>query len=59
MADPNQPTFDYAEDGPKNWVSGFVVLNIRDNFLLMPEFVKVHKAGEYEWRGKIHTVDYP
>jgi predicted phosphodiesterase len=59
MADPNQTTFDYAEDGPKNWVSGFVVLNIRDNFLLMPEFVKVHKAGQYEWRGEIHKVDYP
>lgn len=59
MADPNQPTFDYANDSPKNWTSGFVVAHIRDNFLLTPEFVKVHKAGEYEWRGDIHKVDYP
>ena len=59
MADPHQPTFDYAQDGPKNWVSGFVVLNIRDNFLLTPEFVKVHTPGEYEWRGQIHQVDHP
>ena len=59
MADPNQASFDYAEDGPKNWVSGFAVLHIRDNFLLTPEFVKVHQPGEYEWRGNIHTVDNP
>ena len=58
MADPNQPTFDYAYDGPKNWTSGFVVAHIRDNFLLTPEFVKVHKPGEYEWRGDIHKVKY-
>ena len=37
----------------------FLVAHIRDNFLLTPEFVKVHKAGEYEWRGEIHKVDYP
>ena len=56
MANPHQPTFDYSEDGPKNWVSGFVVLTIKDGFLLSPEFVKVHKAGEYEWRGQIWKV---
>ena len=58
MADPHQPSFDYAEDTPKNWVSGFVMLTVRDNFLLTPEFVKVHKPAEYEWRGEIHKVDY-
>lgn len=56
MADINQPTFDYANDAPKNWVSGFVVLTVRDNFLLTPEFVKVHKPAEYEWRGEIHRI---
>ena len=61
MAEPHQPTFDYAEDAPKNWSSGFAVLTIKNNFLLQPEFVRVHghhAAGEYEWRGDIHRVDY-
>jgi len=61
MAEPHQPTFDYAEDAPKNWSSGFAVLSIKNNFLLQPEFVRVHsrhEVGEYEWRGEIHRVDY-
>ena len=60
MAEPNQPTFDYAEDAPKNWSSGFALLSIKKNWLLQPEFVRVHsqhEAGEYEWRGEIHKVD--
>lgn len=58
MADIHQASFEYAEDGPKNWTSGCVVLSIRDNFLLTPEFVKVHVPGEYEWRGEIHKVKW-
>lgn len=57
MADPNQPTFDYTEDSPKNWTSGFVVLTVKDNFLLTPEFVKSHRPGEYEWRGAMYQID--
>jgi hypothetical protein len=60
MAEPNQPTFDYAEDAPKNWSSGFALLSIKKNWLLQPEFVRIHsqhEAGEYEWRGEIHKVD--
>jgi predicted phosphodiesterase len=61
MAEPNQPTFDYTEDSPKNWSSGFAVLSIKNNYLLQPEFVRIHgyhEAGEYEWRGEIHRVEY-
>ena len=57
MADIHQSSFDYAEDNPRPWVSGYVVLTVRDNFLLTPELVKVHNPGEYEWRGDIHKVD--
>jgi hypothetical protein len=37
-------------------VCGFVVLTVKDGFLLSPEFVKVHKAGEYEFRGQIKKM---
>ena len=51
----------YTEDGSKELVvSGFAVLSIKNNFLLQPEFVRIHgyhAAGEYEWRGEIHKVD--
>ena len=59
MADIHQDSFLYTDDSPKNWSSGWAVLTIKNNWLLQPEFVRVHSPGEYEFRGAIHTVNYP
>jgi len=56
MQEPNASAFEYAEDSPKNWVSGFAVITIRDGVLLMPEFVRVHKPGVYEFQGDLREV---
>ena len=56
MQEPNASAFEYAEDSPKNWVSGFAVITIRDGVLLMPEFVRVHKPGVYEFQGDLREI---
>lgn len=56
MQEPNAAAFEYAEDSPKNWVSGFAVITIRDGVLLMPEFVRVHKPGVYEFQGDLREI---
>ena len=56
MQEPNASAFDYAEDSPKNWVSGFAVITIRGGSLLMPQFVRVHEPGFYEFNGDIRSV---
>jgi predicted phosphodiesterase len=58
LADPMSSTFEYAEDGPKDWRSGFVMLSFDQGRMLMPELIMVsnEQAGEYEFRGKIHQV---
>jgi predicted phosphodiesterase len=58
LADPMSSTFEYCEDSPKDWRSGFVVLSFDQGRMLMPELVMVsnEQAGEYEFRGKIHKV---
>ena len=56
MQEPNAAAFEYAEDSPKNWVSGFAVITIRNGVLLMPEFVRVHKPGVYEFQGDLREI---
>ena len=46
------PQYEYAEDNPRNWVSGFAVITFQDGQLLTPELVKVVDTGIYEFRGR-------
>lgn len=57
LAEPGGPQFiDYCEDNPTNWRSGFAVLTFHKGKLLWPEVVHVLGDGEYEFRGKVHTL---
>ncbi len=58
LADPMSATFEYCEDGPKDWRSGLVMLSFDQGRMLMPELIMVsnENTGEYEFRGKIHKV---
>lgn len=56
LADPFAPSFEYLEDGPRNWRSGFVVLTFRDGRLMWPELVAVVDEGRVEFRGEYHNV---
>jgi predicted phosphodiesterase len=58
LADPMSPTFEYCEDGPKDWRSGFVMLSFEQDRMLMPELIMVsdEQNGEFEFRGCINRV---
>jgi predicted phosphodiesterase len=58
LADPMSPTFEYCEDGPKDWRSGFVMLSFDQGRMLMPEMIMVsdEENGEFEFRGCINKV---
>lgn len=59
LAYPNAEQFlDYTEDNPKDWRSGFAILNFYNGRLLMPELVQVwdEDTGEVQFRGKIYKV---
>jgi len=58
LADPMSSTFEYCEDSPKDWRSGFVMLSFEQGRMLMPELVMVsdEQNGEYEFRGCINRV---
>jgi len=56
LADPFSSTFEYCEDSPKDWRSGFVMLSFDQGRMLMPELVMVCGEDEYEFRGSIHKV---
>lgn len=56
MADPFGPQFDYAEDNPRDWRSGWVVLNFCEGRLLWPEVVHVIDEGRVEFQGEIIEV---
>jgi predicted phosphodiesterase len=58
LADPMSSTFEYCEDSPKDWRSGFVMLSFDQGRMLMPELVMVSDEtnGEYEFRGCINRV---
>jgi predicted phosphodiesterase len=58
LADPMSPTFEYAEDNPLDWRSGFVMLSFDQGRMLMPELIMVsdEQNGEFEFRGCINKV---
>jgi predicted phosphodiesterase len=49
---------DYTEDNPKDWRSGFAILNFHQGQLLMPELVQVfnEQEGTVQFRGKVYKV---
>jgi hypothetical protein len=58
LAEPFGDQFVYAENSPRNWRSGFAVLNLIDGHLLMPELCMVSDLGTdlVEWRGELIDV---
>lgn len=56
MAETYGVQFEYTEDGPRNWIQGFVLVHFVDGRLMMPEFVSVVDVGKYEFRGEVHEV---
>ena len=56
LSDADASQFDYTEDNPKNWRSGFVVLTFHEGRMLMPELAQVCGDGEVEFRGKVWGV---
>lgn len=52
LADPDHDAFDYTEDNPTNWRSGFVVLTYKDGKLLWPDFCYV-MGGRAYYRGEL------
>lgn len=56
LADPDGAQFNYLEDNPRNWRSGFVVLTFREGRLLWPEVVHVVAPDTIEFRGQWITV---
>jgi len=56
LADPHGQQFNYTEDAPKDWMSGFVMLSFHNGRLLQPEMIRVWDEGQVEFRGKVHAV---
>jgi hypothetical protein len=56
MANLDDPAFEYAEDNPKNWRSGFAVLTFWQGKLMPPELCEVISEGIVYFRGKIIEV---
>lgn len=56
LADPYGIQFEYTEDNPKNWRSGFGVLTFKDGELLMPELVTVWDENTVQFRGELIKV---
>jgi hypothetical protein len=52
LSEPSFAQFDYGEDAPKNWGSGFAVLTFRRGELLPPEFCEVIKGTAF-FRGEV------
>lgn len=52
LADPYHDAFDYAEDNPRDWRSGFVVLTYKGGKLLWPETCYVDDGVAY-FRGEV------
>jgi hypothetical protein len=53
LADPYGPQFQYNEDSPVDWRSGFVVLSFRDGKMLYPQIAQVRSEGELEYKGDV------
>ncbi|MEI7758488.1 MAG: metallophosphoesterase [Bacteroidota bacterium] len=56
LADPMSSTFEYCEDTPKDWRSGFAMLSFVDGRLLQPELIIVSGEDEVEFRGCINKI---
>lgn len=56
LSDPYGPQYEYTEDNPVNWRSGFVVLNYHEGELLHPQLVSFREEGVVEYRGELLTV---
>ena len=56
LADPMSPTFEYCEDGPKDWRSGFVMLSFDEGRMLQPELIMVCGEDKVEFRGEILEI---
>jgi len=56
VADPYHQAFSYAEDNPRNWISGFAVLTFKDGKLLLPELCSVWSKNEVRFQGKIIKI---
>lgn len=56
LADPDGFMFDYTEDNPKNWRSGFAVLTFKGGKLLLPELVQVWDGDHVQFRGELIAV---
>lgn len=52
LSDPLGPQFDYLENNPTPWCSGFAVLTFRGGKLLPPELCEVHDGAAY-FRGEV------
>ncbi len=52
MADIYGPQFQYLEDNPRNWRSGFAVFTFKDGMLMPPELVTVLGPGVVAFRGE-------
>jgi hypothetical protein len=49
-------TFEYCEDSPKDWRSGFVMLSFAEGRMLMPELIMACGEDEVEFRGEILKI---
>jgi len=56
MANLDDPAFEYAEDSPKNWRSGFAVLTFWNGKLMPPELCEVISEGLVYFRGQVIKV---
>ncbi len=56
LAEPFGPQFDYLEDNPRDWRSGFVVLTFHKSRLLQPQLVSVIGEGLVDYCGQIIAV---
>lgn len=56
MANLDDPAFEYAEDNPRNWRSGFAVLTFWNGKLMPPELVEVISEGLVYFRGQVIEV---
>ena len=56
LADPHGQQFNYTEDAPKDWMSGFVMLSFHNGKMLQPEMIRVWDETHVEFRGKVHAV---
>ena len=56
IAEPYGPQFEYLEDNPRNWRSGFCVLTFVDGVLLQPQLARVIEEGKIDYCGRIIEV---